>query len=70
MRFDVVTLFPEFFGSPLSSGLIGKAIANEIATVHFTNPIGDRFADETRTQRRTKKIRKQGNDIKPHRVSC
>lgn len=38
MRFDVVTLFPEFFGSPLSSGLIGKAIASEIATVHFTNP--------------------------------
>ncbi len=38
MRFDVVTLFPEFFDSPLSSGLIGKAIANEIAAVHFTNP--------------------------------
>jgi tRNA (guanine37-N1)-methyltransferase len=38
MRFDVVTLFPEFFQSPLNSGLLGKAIGNEIATVHFTNP--------------------------------
>jgi tRNA (guanine37-N1)-methyltransferase len=38
MRFDVVTLFPEFFESPLSSGLLGKAIANQIAEVHFTNP--------------------------------
>ncbi len=38
MRFDIVTLFPDFFESPLSSGLLGKAIANDIATVHFTNP--------------------------------
>lgn len=38
MRFDVVTLFPEFFESPLHSGLLGKAIANQIADVYFTNP--------------------------------
>ncbi|MBW4695169.1 MAG: tRNA (guanosine(37)-N1)-methyltransferase TrmD [Lyngbya sp. HA4199-MV5] len=38
MRFDLVTLFPDFFASPLSSGLLGKAFAKQIATVHFTNP--------------------------------
>ncbi len=38
MRFDVVTLFPEFFTSPLSQGLIGKALAKKIATVVYTNP--------------------------------
>jgi tRNA (guanine37-N1)-methyltransferase len=38
MRFDVVTLFPEFFASPLSQGLIGKALAKDIATVVYTNP--------------------------------
>ena len=38
MRFDVVTLFPDFFSSPLSSGLLGKALAKGIATVKLTNP--------------------------------
>ena len=38
MRFDIITLFPDFFGSPLSSGLIGKAIAKQIATVNLVNP--------------------------------
>ncbi|AFY62589.1 tRNA (guanosine(37)-N1)-methyltransferase TrmD [Synechococcus sp. PCC 6312] len=38
MRFDVITLFPEFFESPLQSGLIGKALAKQIAEVYFTNP--------------------------------
>ncbi|HIK33303.1 MAG TPA: tRNA (guanosine(37)-N1)-methyltransferase TrmD [Oscillatoriales cyanobacterium M59_W2019_021] len=38
MRFDIVTLFPDFFSSPLSSGLLGKALAKEIASVHLTNP--------------------------------
>lgn len=27
MRFDVVTIFPDFFSSPLSAGLLGKAMA-------------------------------------------
>lgn len=38
MRFDIVTLFPDFFTSPLQSGLLGKALDREIATVHLTNP--------------------------------
>ncbi|WP_338429378.1 tRNA (guanosine(37)-N1)-methyltransferase TrmD [Synechococcus elongatus] len=38
MRFDLITLFPEFFQSPLQSGLIGKAIAKGLAEVHCTNP--------------------------------
>jgi tRNA (guanine37-N1)-methyltransferase len=38
VRFDIITLFPDFFASPLQSGLLGKAIANQIATVHLTNP--------------------------------
>lgn len=38
MRFDIVTLFPDFFTSPLASGLLGKALAKQIAVVNFTNP--------------------------------
>lgn len=38
MQIDVITLFPDFFASPLRSGLLGKAIANQIATVCLTNP--------------------------------
>lgn len=38
MRIDVVTLFPDFFTSPLSSGLLGKALSKQIAAVHFVNP--------------------------------
>ena len=38
MRFDLITLFPEFFESPLRSGLIGKALDRGIADVHCTNP--------------------------------
>jgi tRNA (guanine37-N1)-methyltransferase len=38
VRFDVVTLFPDFFESPLSSGLLGKALTKQIAEVHLTNP--------------------------------
>lgn len=38
MRFDIVTLFPDFFSSPLSCGLLGKALAKQIATVQLTNP--------------------------------
>jgi tRNA (guanine37-N1)-methyltransferase len=38
MRIDVITLFPDFFTSPLSSSLLGKAIANDIAKVVLTNP--------------------------------
>jgi len=38
MRFDIVTLFPDFFKSPLNSGLLGKALAKQIAEVHLINP--------------------------------
>ncbi len=38
MRFDIVTLFPEFFTSPLQSGLLGKAFAKGVAEVHLVNP--------------------------------
>lgn len=38
LRFDIVSLFPDFFSSPLASSLIGKALAREIASVHITNP--------------------------------
>jgi tRNA (guanine37-N1)-methyltransferase len=38
VRFDIITLFPDFFISPLSSGLLGKALANQIAEVYCTNP--------------------------------
>lgn len=38
MRFDIVTLFPDFFASPLQSGLLGKALSKQIASVHLVNP--------------------------------
>lgn len=38
MRIDVVTLFPDFFTSPLESGLLGKALEKKIATVNLVNP--------------------------------
>jgi len=38
VRFDIVTLFPDFFTSPLNSGLLGKALVRQIAEVHLVNP--------------------------------
>ena len=38
VRFDIVTLFPDFFTSTLSSGLLGRALAKQIAEVHLVNP--------------------------------
>lgn len=38
MQFDVITLFPDFFSSPLQSGLLGKALARGIARVNLVNP--------------------------------
>jgi tRNA (guanine37-N1)-methyltransferase len=38
MRFDIITLFPDFFTSPLGCGLLSKALAKQIAEVHVTNP--------------------------------
>ncbi len=38
MQLDVITLFPDFFASPLQSGLLAKAIAKQIAQVNLINP--------------------------------
>ncbi len=38
MRFDVITLFPDFFTTPLNSGLLGKALDKNIAKVNLVNP--------------------------------
>lgn len=38
LRFDIISLFPDFFVSPLSSGLLGRALKNEIASVRIANP--------------------------------
>lgn len=38
IQFDLITLFPEFFQSPLQSSLLGKALAKGIAQVNITNP--------------------------------
>jgi len=38
VRFDVVTLFPELFGSPLRTGLVGKAIESGAAVVDAIDP--------------------------------
>lgn len=38
MQFDIITLFPDFFVSPLQSGLLGKALLNQIARVNLINP--------------------------------
>ena len=38
MRFDIITLFPDFFTSPLGCGLVSRALAKQIASVHITNP--------------------------------
>ena len=38
LQFDVITLFPKFFTSPLQSGLLGKALTRGIASVNLINP--------------------------------
>jgi tRNA (guanine37-N1)-methyltransferase len=38
VRFDIVTLFPDFFTSPLNSGLLGRALNRNIASVNLVNP--------------------------------
>lgn len=38
MQIDVITLFPDFFTSPLNSGLLGKALKKQLATVNLINP--------------------------------
>lgn len=37
IRFDILTLFPEYFTSPLKESLLGKAIKNGLVDVRVTN---------------------------------
>lgn len=48
MRFDILTLFPEFFISPLNASIIGKAISAGVISVH-THNIRDYAADKHHT---------------------
>ncbi|MBZ4648939.1 MAG: tRNA (guanine37-N1)-methyltransferase [Desulfomicrobiaceae bacterium] len=38
MRFTLLTLFPEFFASPLACGLLGRAVERGLVQVEFRNP--------------------------------
>ncbi len=38
MRIDVITLFPEFFGEPLRTSVVGRAVAAGRLAVHLHNP--------------------------------
>lgn len=38
MRIDIVTLFPEYFDSPLAAGLLGRAIGEGLLDVRLHNP--------------------------------
>ncbi|HPO89855.1 MAG TPA: tRNA (guanosine(37)-N1)-methyltransferase TrmD [Victivallales bacterium] len=38
MRFDIITIFPEYFDSPLKTSLIGKALSNKLIEINFVNP--------------------------------
>lgn len=38
MQIDVITLFPDFFSSPLNCGLLGKALNKGVASVNLVNP--------------------------------
>ncbi|MBI1911547.1 MAG: tRNA (guanosine(37)-N1)-methyltransferase TrmD [Deltaproteobacteria bacterium] len=48
MRFDVLTLFPDFFTSPLQQSIIGKAVSKGILQVNTIN-IRDFATDKHRT---------------------
>lgn len=38
MHFTIVTLFPEFFDSPMASGLMGRAVRNGLVSYSTVNP--------------------------------
>ena len=38
MRFSIISIFPEFFESPLSCGLLSKAVDKGLISFHFINP--------------------------------
>lgn len=38
LNFNIITLFPEFFDSPLQTSLIGRAVENKLINFNFINP--------------------------------
>ena len=38
LKINIITLFPEFFDSPLKTGVLGRAIQSQLLKVHFVNP--------------------------------
>ena len=38
MTFNIITLFPDFFTSPLATGVLGRAVRSQLLKVHFINP--------------------------------
>lgn len=48
IRFDILTLFPEYFTSPLRESILGKAIKNALVEVRITN-IRDFSSDKHKT---------------------
>lgn len=38
MQINIITLFPDFFTSPLKTSLLGRALQNQIAQVNLINP--------------------------------
>ncbi len=48
MRFDILTLFPDFFTSPLKQSILGRAVSKGLLTVNTVN-IRDFAADKHRT---------------------
>jgi len=37
LKFDILTIFPNYFNSPLKEGLLGKAIAKGLIDVNIVN---------------------------------
>ena len=38
LKINIITLFPEFFNSPLETGVLGRAIQSGLLKIHFVNP--------------------------------
>lgn len=38
LKINIITLFPDFFNSPLKTGILGRAIQSNLLKIHFVNP--------------------------------
>ncbi len=38
MRFDIITIFPEYFDSPFKTSIIGRAVKKKLIEINFVNP--------------------------------